>query len=341
MLGNRRLVADALSEVYPALEPYVDERFYQLKDLEITPGSVCVISREQLRLNTGRLGQLVKQATVVLANPFEGSTTLVANLREYGVLDLVTTGHLLVVSGSQQDFACVDYDYFATQILTAENQQAIADYRVQPDRFLFLNGRGRAHRGYLLNRLRPVLDQALWTNLDSQNGPQQSLPAEYEVAQAHAPAAGAYLKPILFGNQWLDNVLTPKPYEATAFSLVTETAFDGQYSFRTEKTWKPIAIGHPFVVAANPGYYRDLHRLGFQTYHTLIDESFDLIDNSVDRLERIAQVVEDLCQQDLDQFVHAAQPMARYNQQHLQELAPQIHSDLAARLAKFVQPAAL
>jgi hypothetical protein len=49
------------------------------------------------------------------------------------------------------------------------------------------------------------------------------------------------------------------PYIDTYFSVVTETIFDYPYTFRTEKIWKPMIMGHPFVAAANRGYYRDLH----------------------------------------------------------------------------------
>ena len=96
----------------------------------------------------------------------------------------------------------------------------------------------------------------------------------------------------LFNNEWGEIYLNANPYLDTYFSLVTETVFDYPYSFRTEKIWKPIAIGHPWVAVANPGFYRDMHNLGFKTFGDLVDESFDLIDNSIDRLERIAVVVE-------------------------------------------------
>ena len=46
-----------------------------------------------------------------------------------------------------------------------------------------------------------------------------------------------------------------------------------------------------------------MHNLGFRTVGHVVDESFDLIENNQDRLERVSQLVRDLCQQDLASFL--------------------------------------
>ena len=112
--------------------------------------------------------------------------------------------------------------------------------------------------------------------------------------------------------------------------------FDYPYSFRTEKIWKPVAMGQPWIVAANQGYYRDMHNLGFQTYGHVIDESFDNIENSQDRIERIAQVVEDLCQQDLASFLDACYNVCKYNQQHLAEMSQTVRKEFPQQFEQFI-----
>jgi hypothetical protein len=141
----------------------------------------------------------------------------------------------------------------------------------------------------------------------------------------------------LFNNQWGDVYIRAEPYIDTYFSLVTETVFDYPYSLRSEKIYKPLAMGHPFVAVANRGFYRDLRSMGFQTYHTLIDESFDLIDHDQDRLDRIAAVVKDLCAGDLDEFLVAAQAISKYNQQHMADLGPRISQEFPGRFWRFLQ----
>jgi hypothetical protein len=146
-----------------------------------------------------------------------------------------------------------------------------------------------------------------------------------------------FVKNELFDNLWGEIYLRAEPYIDTYFSLITETVCDYPYSFRTEKIYKPIAMGHPFVAVANRGFYRDLHNTGFQTYHTLIDESFDQIDNNQDRLDRIAHVVQDLCASDLDEFLVAARAISKYNQQHMAELGPRIYQEFPDRFWRFLQ----
>jgi hypothetical protein len=209
------------------------------------------------------------------------------------------------------------------------------------------------------------LNQALWSNLDSSRGvgpykslniifngaelfavtfPVKYLPSEYEVAKyqqnvTKVPDITTHrfeARNQLFNNEWGDILLASKPYLDTYFSLVTETVFDYPHSFRTEKIWKPVAIGHPFIVASNSGYYRDLHKLGFKTFGHLIDESFDSIDNGLDRIKRITEVVEDLCNQDLPAFITAAQETCKYNQQRMSELRLQVRAEFPQRFENFI-----
>jgi len=119
--------------------------------------------------------------------------------------------------------------------------------------------------------------------------------------------------------------------------VVTETVFDYPYSFRTEKIWKPIAMGHPWIAVANAGYYRDMRRLGFRTFDSAIDESFDTIENNQDRIERIAQVIEDLCSQDLESFLKECYNTCKYNQQHLAEMRVRVREEFPNRFRQFIQ----
>jgi hypothetical protein len=112
---------------------------------------------------------------------------------------------------------------------------------------------------------------------------------------------------------------------------------ESDYSFRTEKIAKPLAMGHPFIVAANAGFYRDLHDLGFRTFADVIDEDFDNIDNAQQRMDRIIDIVDDLCQQDLSGFLAACHDTCKYNQQRLVELREQVHAEFPDRFFQFVK----
>ena len=146
-----------------------------------------------------------------------------------------------------------------------------------------------------------------------------------------------FVKYDLFNNEWGEVYIEPQGYIDSFFSLVTETVFEYPYSFRTEKIWKPVAVGHPWVAVANQGFYRDIRNLGFQTFGHLIDESFDLIENNQDRIERIAELVEDLCQQDLATFLKECYNVCKYNQQHLAEMRIKVRQEFPDRFFKFLK----
>jgi len=286
---------------------------------------------------------------------------------------LVRNSQILVVVGAElaPDYAHLTHEYFLSKILDfEENVQAqcsihdIFSNRNKPYKFLFLNGRARPHRKYLYEQLKrkQLLDQSLWTMLDSRPSvvrlfdlvdddinimatptPLKHLPAEYEVKRYRAPEFGPMvtgstnLKQELFNREWGEIYLEPAPYIDTYFSLVTETiCAESNYSFRTEKIAKPLAIGHPFIVASTPGFYRDLHALGFQTFGHVIDESFDRIENAQDRMDRIVDIVDDLCQQDLASFLDQCYNTCKYNQQHLLELRTQVRQEFPQRFEQFI-----
>jgi hypothetical protein len=76
--------------------------------------------------------------------------------------------------------------------------------------------------------------------------------------------------------------------------------------------------------------------MGFQTFDGIVDESFDLIDNNQDRIDRLIAVVNDLCQQDLASFLDSCYNVCKYNQQHLEELGLQVRKDFPERFIHFI-----
>jgi hypothetical protein len=378
MLGNHKLVVDNFCEIEKLLMPHIDEIFYDFSKHTIIPGAVYAIGREQFSIYAEQIRELVESKTiyVVYSNPCEGSEPMHWNMIKAGVLDLVETGQIGVVTGGDlpNTWNYLLHEHFLIRLndydenLVAAEQYANQSTVDRPYKFLFFNGRMRDHRKYLLLRLKELglLDSALWTNLDSSIGvgsplknatllrlhnnilvnqsfPAKYLPAEYEVDRYRnnttLPESITYLleaKKNLFANEWGEIYLTAEPYLATAFSLVSETVFSYPHSFRTEKLWKPICIGHPFVVVGNPGYYRDLHNLGFRTFGNLIDESWDTITNDQQRIERITATVQDLCRQDLASFLQAAEDTCKYNQLLLAEKRQQIHNNFPTQFLEYI-----
>lgn len=375
MLGNRKLVVDVFGEVYDLLKPWADEEFYDFGKHNIRPGAVYLIGRAQFNFNKQRIRDLVEKNTikVILSNPAEGSQTLASHCQTvHNCADLVKQGRMLLIGGGDMDesWPYLLFDSFLPKIMDyKENFEAMSRSNEifsmlrKPYKFLFLNGRTRTHRKYLMERFRlsGLLDQSLWSWLDRTVGYSrdisfwhngldligqphdiQLLPAEYEYSSyGHRVddlfTDKQFVKYDLFNNEWGEIYINPKAYIDTYFSVVTETVFDYPYSFRTEKIWKPVAMAHPWIVAANQGYYRDMHKLGFRSFGHLIDESFDGIENSQDRIARTAEVIEDLCRQDVVEFLGAAEETCKYNQQHLSEMRIKVRHEFPERFFKFLQ----
>jgi hypothetical protein len=75
--------------------------------------------------------------------------------------------------------------------------------------------------------------------------------------------------------------------------LVTETVYTEERLHLTEKTFKPIALGMPFIIVGTRGSLQYLHSYGFKTFGDLWDESYDNCDDAI-RIQKIAQLLIEL-----------------------------------------------
>jgi hypothetical protein len=80
-------------------------------------------------------------------------------------------------------------------------------------------------------------------------------------------------------------------YATTAIEVVLETLFDDRRHHLTEKSLRPIACGHPFMLMATPGSLEYLKQYGFETFDGLIDETYDTIQDPRKRLTAITQEI--------------------------------------------------
>ena len=120
--------------------------------------------------------------------------------------------------------------------------------------------------------------------------------------------------------------------------LVTETVATGRRHHLTEKTFKPIALGMPFVVVGTRGSLEYLRSYGFRTFEGIWDESYDQAEDSV-RIERIASLLrslDELPPEEKQYLFDQAQEVIQHNWNHFygggfeailwQELQAMLHS---------------
>lgn len=88
--------------------------------------------------------------------------------------------------------------------------------------------------------------------------------------------------------RWDDNYGRPEFYTETFCSVILETYYTTTNEFIiTEKTIKPLAFEHPFLLFGPKGCLKELKSYGFETFSDVFDESYDEIDNEIQRLEAI------------------------------------------------------
>ena len=153
-------------------------------------------------------------------------------------------------------------------------------YWYKKHEFLYLNKQPREHRKKLYSKLldKGILENSLYTNW-----PTRKLPAEYELPWAQDyPFRG------------MDQDITELPYVDTVCSLVSETNDNDTDVFITEKIWKPIMAQHIFVVHGNYLYLQKLREMGFRTFGSYFDESYDLERDPNKRIDKIVSLCKEL-----------------------------------------------
>lgn len=128
---------------------------------------------------------------------------------------------------------------------------------------------------------------------------------------------------------WVENsISTNYLYENSLFSIVNETNFFTDKNkpitksvtegsrFLSEKTFKPIANRHPFVMVSVPNMLDTLKELGYKTFHPYIDETYDTIIDDIQRLKHIINEVNRLSNMTVEEeykFIENIKPIVEHN----------------------------
>jgi hypothetical protein len=83
-------------------------------------------------------------------------------------------------------------------------------------------------------------------------------------------------------------------------NIVTETLFDVDSIFISEKTYKPIYLCQPFIIFGNPHTLKKLKELGYKTFEKWWDESYDVELNINKRFDKIVNILEQISEWDMN-----------------------------------------
>jgi len=194
--------------------------------------------------------------------------------------------------------------------------------------FFFLGGHARWHRLLFLNKLleRKKLNEILWSlrsiKIEDPSLVRNCIPLEYVDIYEELKIHNLLPKSLDFdihdqaqyhnmGNAAIfDNpgyVANLDFYHKTYVEIISESVFefainpakkDKEYLIMSEKTFKPLAMGFPFMGLLLPKSFSKLKEVGFELFDEIIDYSFD---DEYDDEKRMNMIIEQICNNNIEE----------------------------------------
>lgn len=124
-----------------------------------------------------------------------------------------------------------------------------------------------------------------------------------------------------FSMVFANGVIDTDIYNRTFFSVVVESHnFPGVFFF-TEKVAKPMIAQRLFVLAAPAGSLQKLRDLGFKTFGSVIDETYDNIQDDALRFLAVARLIHHIGTLDRGLLYQQILPILQHNRARIQEFA--------------------
>jgi len=179
---------------------------------------------------------------------------------------------------------------------SGENYKDIIDLHTKSEKnknFLNLNKRMRPNKQALIYYIRKnnLLENNIVSNLwyESEVLSQEEFDTQYNFNEANYDELVEWVQQRIVIDNDNDQHSDKKLYVDTKYSLVSETYTGSTVNFITEKTYKPILMGHPFLIHGTNGTLDYLKQIGYETFPELFDESYDTYTSSKDQLKIIVE----------------------------------------------------
>lgn len=194
--------------------------------------------------------------------------------------------------------------------------------------FLLLSRHWKQHRIFILNKLHRLgLDNSLvsWEK-SYYNGKMIEELIKYDNNEEFIKLikeTSRYIDVKDLINVWGYGNENKEMYLNTYISIVTESIFfqtDLEFpsGFISEKIWKPIGQCQPFILAGPSKSLKYIkERYGFKSFHPFIDESYDDIENDMERLNLILNEIDKFSKKTKEekiQFLNEIKDVCFYNQ---------------------------
>ena len=125
-----------------------------------------------------------------------------------------------------------------------------------------------------------------------------------------SPANHAFKDPLIEGSPNVDHRFHAEFYKKIAVDIVVETAMDYPYNFITEKTYRPMARGRPFIIVGPYHTLAFLKSLGFKSFSSIIDEEYDEIKDPEQRFLAVCESIKKFVDRPLDYVINDVKSIA-------------------------------
>lgn len=220
-----------------------------------------------------------------------------------------------------------DHEYFLSYINRRQMAGPASD-TVRSYQFTALNRIHKWWRAAIMSDLHHngVLERSLWsynTKITENDGPEDN-PIRLDQQEGWSILLQNFLSQ---GPYVCDNAnsvahndhrhINVDLYQQSYCHLVIETLFDVDQSggtFLTEKTWKCMKFGQPFVIIGPVGSLATLRKAGYRVFDHMIDNSYDLIVDNTERWSAIRKSILDIRSQDMHQWYLGCLDDVHHNQ---------------------------
>jgi hypothetical protein len=174
--------------------------------------------------------------------------------------------------------------------------------------FLYLNKQSRQHRKKLFDLMQKqnLLENSLFSFLDKPYF--LRLNSNYELPWTTIDIH----KKDRYYYEYDQDIYEPQ-FNDSAFNLVSETNDNNHDVFITEKLWKPIIAQQIFVVHGNFGYLKKLREMGFRTFDSVFDESYDQEPDPNKRIDKIVSLCQHLRTVDKSKIYRETESIRQHN----------------------------
>jgi hypothetical protein len=175
---------------------------------------------------------------------------------------------------------------------------------IEPDKnFLCLNRRVFFHKYQMIEELfnRGLLDETRLTWVDNYTPLKMiDLDLAYKLKINGLEFKSIQLEgDVMYGSRlsYHDEFLftiNPDWYYKSKVDIITETMLYEDAIHITEKTYKSIYLGLPFVISATKGHLKNLRDMGFQTFNSVINEDYDNMTGK-NKVKHVVDAAIELC----------------------------------------------